>query len=327
MFKKNYRKLILTILAALLLITVVACEKDDEGMVAIVDGEGISNDELEKKFNLVGIRENTELQFGEGALEQEIEDGITLERKLKEELLEQLVVVKIIANNANKDIEITEEMLEEQKLEYIENIGGLENFTEFLEERGLTEEELEEYMVEDLLVKEHQKNIMDEIQVSDQEAREYFEENKDDIIIIRLEHILLKEKAEAESVLKRINEGEDFAELAKAESIHTNSAENGGDIGYITRNSPLIEEYKDIGFNLDINEISGVVESELGYSIIRLVDRKEDFDFFEEDIITNIKMESLSKKIEEMKEKADYKLMPENIVIGDKEVESEKEKE
>ncbi len=327
MFKRNYRKLILTVLAALLLITVVACEKDEEGMVAIVDGEGISNDELEKKFNLVGIRENTELQFGEGALEQEIEDGITLERKLKEELLEQLVVVKIIANNANKDIEITEEMLKEQKLEYIENIGGQENFTEFLEERGLTEEELEDYMIEDLLVKEHQKNLMDKMEVSEEEAREYFEENKDDIIIIRLEHILLKEKAEAESVLKRINEGEDFAKLAKSESIHTNSAENGGDIGYITRNSPLIEEYKDIGFELDINEISDVVESELGYSIIRLVDRKEDFEFFEEDIITNIKMESLSKKIEEMKEKADYKLMPENIVIGDKEVESEKEKE
>ena len=327
MFKRNYRKLILTVLAALLLITVVACEKDEEGMVAIVDGDGISNDELEKKFNLVGIRENTELQFGEGALEQEIEDGVTLERKLKEELLEQLVVVKIIANNANKDIEITEEMLKEQKLEYIENVGGQENFTEFLEERGLTEEELEDYMIEDLLVKEHQKNLMDKMEVSEEEAREYFEENKDDIIIIRLEHILLKEKAEAESVLKRINEGEDFAKLAKSESIHTNSAENGGDIGYITRNSPLIEEYKDIGFELDINEISDVVESELGYSIIRLVDRKEDFEFFEEDIITNIKMESLSKKIEEMKEKADYKLMPENIVIGDKEVELEKEKE
>lgn len=325
MFKNNYKRLMLFVLISIMVLSSVACGKKEEGMVAIVDGVGISNDELEKKFNLVGIRETTELQFGEGALEQEVEDGVTLERKLKEELLEQLVVVKIIASNAEKNVEITEEMLEEQKMEYIENVGGKDKFTQFLEEKELKEDELEEYMFEDLLVKEYQKNIMDEIQVTDKEAKEYFEERKEDIITIRLEHILLKEKSEAESVLQKVKEGADFAELAKEESIHTNSAENGGDIGYITRNSPLIEEYKEIGFGLQINEISGIVESELGYSIIKLTDRKEDFEFFEEDIINGIKMESLAKKIQEMKEKSDYKLIPENIVIENNDSKEEKE--
>lgn len=320
MIKKNYRRLVLLGLLFIMVLSSVACANKEEGMVAMVDGEGISIHELEKKFDLVGIKETTELQFGEGALEQEVEEGITLERKLKEELLEQLVMVKIIAKNAEKTVKITDEMLAEQKTQYIEDVGGKEKFAQFLIEKEITEEELEEYMKEDLLVKTFQQNIMDEMKVTDEDAKKYFEENKDDIITIRLEHILLKEKSEAEAVLKKIKEGADFAQLAI-------SAENGGDIGYITKNSPLIEEYKNIGFNLEVGQVSDIVESELGYSIIRLTDRKEDFEFFEEDIINNIKMEALSKKIEEMKEKANYKMIPENLIIESKEDKKDKDSE
>ncbi len=84
-------------------------------------------------------------------------------------------------------------------------------------------------------------------------------------------HILLKTQAEAQSVLDKVNVGEDFSKLATEYSIDPGAKKNLGDLGSFSRGD-LIKEFEDVAFNLKINETSGIVKTSLGYHIIRRIE-------------------------------------------------------
>ncbi|MBD3587282.1 peptidylprolyl isomerase [Salinimonas sp. HHU 13199] len=126
-------------------------------------------------------------------------------------------------------------------------------------------------------------DVMKDVDVSDEEVETFYEDNKDQYHTEeerRVSHILIevgedKEAAEqqAEKLRQSIEDGADFAEVAKQSSADTFSAENGGDLDYITRDmmEPAFEE---AAFNLEEGEVSDVVETEFGYHIIKLTDIK-----------------------------------------------------
>lgn len=78
-------------------------------------------------------------------------------------------------------------------------------------------------------------------------------------------------QARAESLLQRINNGEDFAELAKAESQDPGSARNGGDLGFFGL-GVMDKAFEKATFALKKGEVSGVVRSAFGFHIIKLED-------------------------------------------------------
>ncbi len=80
-------------------------------------------------------------------------------------------------------------------------------------------------------------------------------------------------KAKSESLLQRINSGEDFAELAKAESQDPGSAKNGGDLGFFGL-GVMDKAFEEATFALQKGEVSGVVRSAFGFHIIKLEDVK-----------------------------------------------------
>lgn len=86
-------------------------------------------------------------------------------------------------------------------------------------------------------------------------------------------------KAEARQKLldlrSRILKGESFSVLARLYSEDTESAKNGGEIGYLTRGE-LQKEYADVAFSLTKNSVSRIVETKFGFHIIQLIDRKGD---------------------------------------------------
>jgi peptidyl-prolyl cis-trans isomerase SurA len=87
------------------------------------------------------------------------------------------------------------------------------------------------------------------------------------------EKLLAKEKALI--ILDSIKNGADFSELAKRNSDDAGSAVNGGDLGF-ARKGVFVKEFEETLFGLDVGEVSGVVETEFGYHIIKLNEKKGD---------------------------------------------------
>lgn len=99
----------------------------------------------------------------------------------------------------------------------------------------------------------------------------------------RASHILIlasgdmdreKARAKAEEVLKEVQKSPArFAELARQHSQDPGSAEKGGDLGFFGRGM-MVKPFEDSVFGLRENELSGLVQSEFGYHIIRLTEIK-----------------------------------------------------
>jgi parvulin-like peptidyl-prolyl isomerase len=89
---------------------------------------------------------------------------------------------------------------------------------------------------------------------------------------IRVRHILVKTREEAEEVLQRLRRGEDFSKLAQERSICP-SGRRGGDLGYFGP-GVMVKPFEDAAYSLlREGDISGVVKTQFGYHIIRLEDR------------------------------------------------------
>jgi parvulin-like peptidyl-prolyl isomerase len=91
---------------------------------------------------------------------------------------------------------------------------------------------------------------------------------------VRARHILLDTEEEAEAVLERLQEGEDFEVLAREVSTDTMSAELGGDLGWFPKGK-MDAAFEEVAFNLPVGEISEVVETRYGFHIILVEERDE----------------------------------------------------
>ncbi len=102
---------------------------------------------------------------------------------------------------------------------------------------------------------------------------------------IRASHILISmgankdsSKAEAEKILARVRKGEDFSLLAFQFSGDPGSKQKGGDLDYMSKNSPLVEPFKTALFKEGnkVGDVIGPVETQFGYHIIKITDKQTD---------------------------------------------------
>ena len=84
---------------------------------------------------------------------------------------------------------------------------------------------------------------------------------------IKASHILVKKRSEADRLLKEIQSGSDFTELARNHSLCP-SGKKGGSLGFFTRGK-MVKEFEKAAFSLAKGELSEVVKTEFGYHIIK----------------------------------------------------------
>ncbi len=121
-------------------------------------------------------------------------------------------------------------------------------------------------LIEELL----RRKVIAHTQVTDDEARKMYEDNKPlfSTETVRVSHIMVKTEAEAEAILKDLQAGKDFAELAKTTSQDTASAEKGGDLGAL-RHGQTVPEFEEEAFRLQEGELSPVIKTQYGYHILK----------------------------------------------------------
>ena len=85
----------------------------------------------------------------------------------------------------------------------------------------------------------------------------------------------VEQRKQAEEISQKIKNGEDFAALATQYSQDTGSKDQGGDLGFSSRGA-YVKEFEDAAFSLDTNQVSGIVETQYGFHIIKVTEKKDD---------------------------------------------------
>jgi parvulin-like peptidyl-prolyl isomerase len=144
--------------------------------------------------------------------------------------------------------------------------------------RGLDEDpairgELDELEKKLLVEAFYEREIGTEFEVAEEEIQARFEARGAGEQI-RLGHILCQKAEEAEEMLGRLAEGEDFAELARQYSRHTESAPGGGDMGYMGKGL-VPAEVLSIVWEMPVGEIAPrPIRTLLGYHVVEVLDRR-----------------------------------------------------
>jgi peptidyl-prolyl cis-trans isomerase C len=111
--------------------------------------------------------------------------------------------------------------------------------------------------------------------VTDAEAKKIYDEKIAGMTPeqeVHARHILVGSEAEAKEIAERLKNGEDFATVAKEKSKDTNA--EGGDLGFFARGQ-MLKPFEDAAFALDVGEISGPVQTQFGWHIIKVEEKRD----------------------------------------------------
>jgi peptidyl-prolyl cis-trans isomerase C len=91
---------------------------------------------------------------------------------------------------------------------------------------------------------------------------------------VRARHILVDSKDKARELYEKIAHGSDFAQLAKEHSKDPGSKDQGGELGYFTRGQ-MVPQFEEVAFKLKKGEVGQPFESQFGWHIVRVDDRRQ----------------------------------------------------
>lgn len=211
---------------------------------------------------------------------------------------EELAIQKLYLHQAVLDsIEVSEsEVLQRVEMmtnQYIQMIGSKEKMEEYFNKTATQiREAMRENVKNGLTVQKMQQKLIGDIKITPAEVRRYFKDLPQDSvpyiptqvevqIITSQPKIPLDEIEDVKRRLReytdRVNKGEmDFSTLALLYSEDKGSAMRGGEIGFKGRGE-LVPEYANVAFNLqDPKKVSKIVESEFGFHIIQLIEKRGD---------------------------------------------------
>lgn len=293
--KKKAGKVVTTILVLVVIIAIIllianidklfpkkegAATTGTSDVAAIVNGEEITNEQLNKQYDVLPAQ--YKLVF------------------TKEAFLDQMIDEAILLQEAKKEgIEVDEKRVNEIVDSIVLQSGlSLDEFESRLSMQGISLDYIKSYykdqiMISDLL----NKTIFSDIEVTLPER-------------VRASHILVNISEDAEEIIGELDDGADFAEIARERSLDLSSKPMGGDLGYFITGQ-MVKEFEDAAFDLGIGEVSDAVKTEFGYHIIKMTDKQpeekmrlSDVRIDEQKLVGEDVGESITGFLEELKSKA-----------------------
>jgi peptidyl-prolyl cis-trans isomerase C len=126
--------------------------------------------------------------------------------------------------------------------------------------------------VTEVLAKKYLEHKARQVDVSDAALRAFYDAHPDLLATprrVKVRHIVLASKAEADAALAEARAGREFAQLAQARSVDTATRTQGGDLGWLTR-GVMVPAFEDLAFSLKRGEVGGPVETRLGFHVVKL---------------------------------------------------------
>ncbi len=234
------------------------------------------------------LKSEVETQF-----QQVLSQGVTDNDELKCRILDQLLVNKLLLNQAILDsVEVTDAQVDnelDRRIGYMVNQIGSEAKLEEYYEKSILEirDEFKPLIKEQLLMQSMQSTVTQNVTVSPADVKEFYNSISEDslpFINAEIEYAQIvinvpvsaeekkNVKDKLETYKQRVANGEDFATLAILYS-QDGSSRTGGELGFVNRGD-LVPEFEAAAFKLRKNEVSEIVETKFGFHNIQLIERR-----------------------------------------------------
>lgn len=253
-----------------------------EGIMAVVGNEIILRSEVEQYSQQYIIQNRINVQ-----------NNPELVNQIKKQTLNFLIEQKLLLEKAEQDtITIEEQQLDqlvEQRIQaYIERLGSQDELEKmFGQPVKNIRKELAKMIEEEEMVKQVRALKFADIKVSRREVEQFYKAYQDSLPTMEetvdISHILklVQPSQEAQQqayeeilqIKEQLDQGADFAELAKKYSEDPASAKRGGDLGLISRGD-FVPEFETVAFSLNDGEVSDIVQTQFGFHIIKMMERR-----------------------------------------------------
>lgn len=216
-----------------------------------------------------------------------------LKDRYGEQVLREMVTIEVL----NDKYKITDKEVDERIKEIKEQLG--DQFDMVLQQQGIQDEaELKKVIKVSML---QEAAVTEDIKVTDEEIKEQYEKETTEI---EAQHILVEDEETANKIKKDLDEGADFAKLAKDNSMDEENKDKGGDLGFFGFGD-MVPEFFDAAYKIEAGKISEPVKSSYGYHVIKVNDkRKKENAESLEDRKEDIRRELVNEKIDPMEAQA-----------------------
>lgn len=297
---------------------VSAFAKDDE-VAAVVEGKKIYMSEVNNVLESVMARQ--------GMSSDQLDTNSPKMQQVKKSIVKNLVnrELLMLASLENKPKDLDKKVEKEFK-GVKSRFKNDEDFKNALSKNQMTPDQLKERLRKNVLLDTYVKDLQSGIKVNDDEAKKYYENNKDKFKQpeqVKVSHIILRtgKKAKYDNPEKKMNEiygeiqnGKSFEEMAKKYS-EDGSAEKGGSLGFIQKGK-TVPAFEKVAFSTEVGKISKPFKTKFGYHIVKVTDKQEarqkSYSEVKDDINKVLKnqktKEKLNNKLEELRSKYDVKV-------------------
>jgi peptidyl-prolyl cis-trans isomerase C len=305
----TFMKVALPVLLLTLIIPSAALSAEpDPEKAAEVNGTVITRKDLDNELD--SFRQRMQQQ-GRMVPEAEVET-------LRKQLLNQMIDRELLYQDSRKKgISVEDSAVQSELTKLKSRFPNQEAFDKALAASDTSEAALKEKISEGLAIRELiDTYIAPKVSVSEKDTKKFYDEHPDIFQQdeqVKASHILIKvdaaadegQKAEArkeiEQLQKQVKSGADFGQLAR-ENSQGPSKDNDGDLGYFGRGQ-MVKPFETAAFDLEVGEVSDIVETQFGYHLIMVTDKKPasmvPYDEVEGKINEHLKQNRLEKELDQ----------------------------
>ncbi len=132
---------------------------------------------------------------------------------------------------------------------------------------------------------------------------------------VRARHILVASEDEAKAIIEQLEGGADFAELAQQQSTGP-SGPSGGDLGFFTKEQ-MVAPFAEAAFSLDVGEVSGPVQTQFGWHVIKVEEKRDreppQFADVKEQLKSSLIRQQLQQRMADLRDAANVEVLDESL--------------